>query len=103
MVVLELESLDEIRPSKQSARDVQTIIERELGIHVCGLPCGDLANRAHDERWARNPLDRMIVAQPTGSGLGYSRPSGQVIASRRAANDLAANDLAANDLAKDQP
>jgi hypothetical protein len=82
LVVLELESLDEIRRSKQSARDVETIIEHELGIHVCGLPCGGLANRAHDQRRARIQLDRMIVAQAKGSGLGDSIPSGQVIASR---------------------
>jgi PIN domain nuclease of toxin-antitoxin system len=78
--VLELELLYAIRRIKQSARDVQTKAEHRLGVQVCGLPFGDVADRARDENWTRDPFDRMIVAQAKVNGLAYLIPSDEVIA-----------------------
>jgi PIN domain nuclease of toxin-antitoxin system len=80
MVVLELELLDQILRIKQSAPDVQTKIEHELGVQVCGLSFGDVAEPACDENWTRDPFDRMIVAQAKMNGLAYLIPSDKVIA-----------------------
>lgn len=69
MVVLELEILHEIKRVKLPAQDILRKIEHELGVRVCDLPFGDVARAALDEKWTRDPFDRMIVAQAKVRGL----------------------------------
>lgn len=69
MVVLELELLHEIGRIKLSARDVQTKVEHELDVHVCDLPFTRIVQAARDERWTRDPFDRLIVAHAKINGL----------------------------------
>jgi PIN domain nuclease of toxin-antitoxin system len=69
MVLVELEYLNELKRIKLPARDVQFKIERELGVRVCDLPFPAIAGAALDEKWTRDPFDRMIVAQAKANGL----------------------------------
>jgi PIN domain nuclease of toxin-antitoxin system len=80
MVVFELEVLYEIKRVKQSARDILRKVEHELGVRVCELPFGDVANAALDEKWTRDPFDRMIVAQAKVNGLASLISSDEKIA-----------------------
>jgi PIN domain nuclease of toxin-antitoxin system len=69
IVILELELLYEIKRVKQSARDIHRKVEHELGVRVCELPFSDVAEAALHEKWARDPFDRIIVAQAKANGL----------------------------------
>ena len=69
MVLIELEYLYEWNRIKLSARDVQLKVEHEIGVRVCDLPFLSVASAALDEKWTRDPFDRMIVAQAKANGL----------------------------------
>jgi PIN domain nuclease of toxin-antitoxin system len=69
MVLIELEYLYELNRIKLPARDVQLKVEHEIGVRVCDLPFPSVASTALDEKWARDPFDRMIVAQAKTNGL----------------------------------
>jgi len=80
MVVLELELLYDIRRLNQSARDLQRKLEHELGVRVCDLPFEEVADAALDEKWTRDPFDRMIVASAKLRGLAPLISSDEKIA-----------------------
>jgi PIN domain nuclease of toxin-antitoxin system len=69
MVLIELEYLYEVNRIKLSARDLQLKFESEIGIQVCDLPFPRVAAVTLDEKWTRDPFDRMIVAQAKANGL----------------------------------
>lgn len=69
MVLLELEYLHEIKRSKLPARDIQHKVEHELGVSLCDLPFPAIASAALDEKWTRDPFDRMIVANAKANGF----------------------------------
>lgn len=69
MVLLELELLHEIRRVKRPARDIQTKVEHELGVRLCDLPFATVASAALDEKWTRDPFDRLIVANAKANGF----------------------------------
>jgi PIN domain nuclease of toxin-antitoxin system len=69
MVLVELEYLYEVNRIKLTARDVQLKIEHEIGLRVCDLPFATIAGVVLDEKWTRDPFDRMIVAQAKANGL----------------------------------
>jgi PIN domain nuclease of toxin-antitoxin system len=69
MVVLELEFLYEIKRVTAPAADIRRKVEHELGLRVCDLPFAEVANAALDEKWTRDPFDRIIVAQAKVNGL----------------------------------
>jgi PIN domain nuclease of toxin-antitoxin system len=71
MVLLELEYLYEIKRSKRPARDIQSKVEHELGVRLCDLPFSTIASAALDEKWTRDPFDRMIVANAKANGFAY--------------------------------
>src|SRR5580692_333634 len=71
MVLLELEFLYEIKRSKRPARDIQRKVEHELGVRLCELPFATIASAALDEKWTRDPFDRMIVANAKANGFAY--------------------------------
>ena len=68
MVLLELEFLYEIKRTKRPARDIQNKVEPELGVRLCDLSFETIANAALDEKWTRDPFDRIIVAQAKANG-----------------------------------
>jgi PIN domain nuclease of toxin-antitoxin system len=69
MVLIELQYLYELHRIKLPARDVQLKVEHEIGVRVCDLPFLSIASTALDEKWTRDPFDRMIVAQAKANGL----------------------------------
>jgi PIN domain nuclease of toxin-antitoxin system len=71
MVLLELEYLYEIKRSKHPARDVQRKVEHELGVRLCDLPFPTIASAALDEKWTRDPFDRLIVANAKANGFAW--------------------------------
>jgi PIN domain nuclease of toxin-antitoxin system len=71
MVLLELEYLYEIKRIKCPARDIQRKVEYELGVRVCDLPFATVAGAAVDEKWTRDPFDRLIVANAKANGFAW--------------------------------
>jgi PIN domain nuclease of toxin-antitoxin system len=71
MVLLELEYLYEIKRSKHSSRDIQHKVEHELGVRLCDLPFPTIASAALDEKWTRDPFDRLIVANAKANGFAW--------------------------------
>jgi PIN domain nuclease of toxin-antitoxin system len=69
MVLIELQYLYELNRIKLPARDVQLKVEHEIGVRMCDLPFLSVASAALDEKWTRDPFDRMIVAQAKANGL----------------------------------
>ena len=69
MVLLELELLHEIRRIKRPARDIQSKVEHELGVRLCDLPFSTISSAALDEKWTRDPFDRLIVANAKANGF----------------------------------
>lgn len=80
MVLLEFEYMSEIGRSTLRAQDVLRKLERELGLRVCDLAFADIAKAALDEKWTRDPFDRIIVAQARLNGLAPLITSDEEIA-----------------------
>ena len=80
MVLLEFEYMSEIGRSALRAQDVLRKLEQELGVRVCDLPFSDVARAALDEKWTRDPFDRIIVAQAKVNGLAPLISSDEEIA-----------------------
>ena len=80
MVQLELELLYEIKRVKLPARDIQRKLEQEVGVRLCDLPFADVAAAALDEKWTRDPFDRMIVAQAKANGFAPLISADEIIA-----------------------
>ena len=50
---------------------MQLKIEHEIGVRVCDLSFPSVANVVIDEKWTRDPFDRIIVAQAKANGLAF--------------------------------
>jgi PIN domain nuclease of toxin-antitoxin system len=71
MVLIELEYLYEIKRIKRTARDIQIKVEHDLGVRLCDLPFSTVASAALDEKWTRDPFDRLIVANAKANGFAW--------------------------------
>lgn len=71
MVLLELEYLYEIKRTTLPSRDIQLKLERELGVFVCSLSFPAIVEFAANEKWTRDPFDRMIVSHAKAKGMAY--------------------------------
>jgi PIN domain nuclease of toxin-antitoxin system len=71
IVPLELEYLYELKRIKLPARDIQRKLEHELGLRLCDLPFATIAGAALDEKWSRDPFDRLIVANAKANGFAW--------------------------------
>jgi PIN domain nuclease of toxin-antitoxin system len=60
--VLELEFLHEIGRLRPTASKVMAGLGSEVGIRVCELSFYKVVTQALQERWGRDPFDRLIVA-----------------------------------------
>lgn len=69
IVLLEIEYLYEVKRSHLTARDIHRKAEAELGVRLCSLPFAEIANAALDEKWTRDPFDRLIVANAKANGF----------------------------------
>lgn len=63
MVLVELQYLVEIGRFTDSVEQVLEVLGRDLGLKVCDLPFPEIARRALDLTWTRDPFDRLIVSQ----------------------------------------
>ncbi len=63
MVLLELEYLREIKRIKVPARRIVDSLAAEIGLKICDASFADVARKALEERWTRDPFDRLILAQ----------------------------------------
>jgi PIN domain nuclease of toxin-antitoxin system len=68
MVGLELELLFERGRAAEPAGQVLSAVSTEIGLTVCDLAFTLVATRAREERWTRDPFDRLIVAQAKARG-----------------------------------
>lgn len=68
MVLLELEYLFEIERTYLNSADVRLIIEHDLNIRVCDVPFLRITEAALNEKWTRDPFDRLIVAHAKANG-----------------------------------
>lgn len=66
-VVLELELLYEIKRVKAAAAGVIRRLSTEIGLSVCQLPFAAVVEHALDQRWVRDPFDRLIVAHASAN------------------------------------
>jgi len=71
MVLFELELLYEIKRVKRPARDIQNKVEHELGVRLCDIPFAAIVSAALDEKWTRDPFDRLIVANAKANGFAW--------------------------------
>jgi PIN domain nuclease of toxin-antitoxin system len=63
MVLLELEYLHEIKRIRVPALRILGSLAAEIGLTLCDMPFSEVARQAVEERWTRDPFDRLIVAQ----------------------------------------
>jgi PIN domain nuclease of toxin-antitoxin system len=60
-VILELEFLHEIHRLKRTASHIVTTLTKEVGLQVCELSFVTVAESAVQQKWIRDPFDRLIV------------------------------------------
>jgi PIN domain nuclease of toxin-antitoxin system len=71
MAYLELEYLHELRRTKFRAVDLFKKVEYESKLRLCDLPFTTVASAALDEKWTRDPFDRVIVANAKANGFAW--------------------------------
>jgi PIN domain nuclease of toxin-antitoxin system len=69
-VILELEFLHEIHRLKKTASHIVTTLAKDVGLQVCDLPFVTVAESAAEQKWVRDPFDRLIV----GHASAYDAP-----------------------------
>lgn len=69
MAMLELEYLYELKRIRLPARDIFQKVMHEIGLRLCDLPFTSIATAALDEKWTRDPFDRVIVANAKANGF----------------------------------
>jgi PIN domain nuclease of toxin-antitoxin system len=71
MAYLELEYLHELGRTKFRAGDLLKKVEYEITLRLCDLPFSTIASAALDEKWTRDPFDRIIVANAKANGFAW--------------------------------
>ena len=71
MGFLELEYLRELGKTKFSARDLLEKVSHETNLRLCELPFSEIAGAALEEKWTRDPFDRLIVANAKANGFAW--------------------------------
>jgi PIN domain nuclease of toxin-antitoxin system len=71
MAFLELEYLHELGKTKFRASDMLQKVEYEAGLRLCDLPFPRIASAALEEKWTRDPFDRLIVANAKANGFAW--------------------------------
>ncbi len=67
-VILELEYLRETRRISVAANTVVQGLSAQIGLRVCDLPFSAIIESALDQRWTRDPFDRIIVGHAACGG-----------------------------------
>lgn len=71
MAFFELEYLHELGKTKFTARDLLEKVSHETNLRLCELPFSEIASAALDEKWTRDPFDRLIVANAKANGFAW--------------------------------
>jgi len=71
MALLELEYLHELGRTRFTARDLLKKVKHETNLSLCDLPFATIAAAALDEKWTRDPFDRLIVANAKANGFAW--------------------------------
>jgi PIN domain nuclease of toxin-antitoxin system len=71
MALVELEYLHELGRTKFRAVELLSKVEHEAKLRLCDLPFPAIARAALDEKWTRDPFDRMIVANAKANGFAW--------------------------------
>ena len=79
MVALELAYLHEIDRITISSQDVLLKLRAELGVEVCDSSFPSLITIAVNEKWTRDPFDRIIVSHAKANGLSPLISSDEMI------------------------
>lgn len=66
-VILELEFLHEIHRLKKTASHIVTTLAKDVGLQVCDLSFVAVAESAIDQKWVRDPFDRLIVGHASAN------------------------------------
>jgi PIN domain nuclease of toxin-antitoxin system len=69
MVSLELTYLNEVNRITLTAQDILLKLKAELGVEVCDVSFPSLIAIAINEKWTRDPFDRIIVSHAKANGL----------------------------------
>jgi PIN domain nuclease of toxin-antitoxin system len=69
VVLLELEYVHELKRVKLPARDLFQKVAHEVGVRLCDLSFASIVASSLDEKWTRDPFDRLIVANAKASGF----------------------------------
>jgi PIN domain nuclease of toxin-antitoxin system len=69
IVALELAYLHEINRITLSSQDVLLKLRAELGVEMCDSSFPSLIAIAVNEKWTRDPFDRIIVSHAKANGL----------------------------------
>ena len=69
MVALELTYLHEIDRITLTSQDVLLKLSAELGVEVCDSSFPSIVMIAVNEKWTRDPFDRIIVSHAKANGL----------------------------------
>jgi PIN domain nuclease of toxin-antitoxin system len=79
MVLVELELRHEKSRIELPTRDIERKILHTNAVQVCNLPFPSIANAALDEKWTRDPFDRLIVANAKANGFAWLISADEVI------------------------
>jgi PIN domain nuclease of toxin-antitoxin system len=71
MAFLELEYLHELGRTKFPARDLLKKVNHEINLSLCEIPLSTIISTALDEKWTRDPFDRLIVANAKANGFAW--------------------------------
>jgi PIN domain nuclease of toxin-antitoxin system len=71
IALLELEYLHELGRTKLPARDLLKKVSHETNLSLCEIPFSAVVTTALDEKWARDPFDRLIVANAKANGFAW--------------------------------
>jgi len=66
-VILELEFLHEIHRLKRTASHIVTTLAKDVGLQVCELSFVVVAESAVEQKWVRDPFDRLIVGHASAN------------------------------------
>jgi len=63
MVLLEIDFLHEIERISVDSKKIYGYLHHQIGLRLCDKSFADIAIKAADHNWTRDPFDRLIVAQ----------------------------------------
>jgi PIN domain nuclease of toxin-antitoxin system len=66
--ILEIEYLYEIGRLNRPVAKIYSFVESALGVRVCTMPFHEVVDHALQEKWTRDPFDRLIVAHAKAAG-----------------------------------